>query len=163
MSLIAKLRTLQPICPAQPITPQTPREFGIFQGTQRCFQSLSLPGPAASSSSSLTTSSPAVIASSAFCNVRLSSVLRGSTSSIGRNFALFRILLQLAPRLYCRSKAITHLGSHPASNRISTTAFPDSDCSLLNRTALCKHVSPSLFSLPSISTPSWSSIISKTS
>ena len=54
--------------------------------------SLALPvGP--SSSSSLTTmSSPAATANSALCKIDLSSVFRGSTSSIGFNFALFRNL-----------------------------------------------------------------------
>ena len=53
--------------------------------------SLALPvGP--SCSSSPTTSSPAIIANSAFCNVAINSVFRGSTSSAGFSFALLRIL-----------------------------------------------------------------------
>lgn len=134
-------------------------------------QSLSLPGPfGPSSSSSTTTSSPAIIAISAVCNTLLRSVFRGSTRSIGRSFALFRILPTAhqpdAPRPSPRDLQ-THRGSHPASTKISTTPLPCSHSSpfspFTNRTALCSGVSPSRRSCPSISTPSWSRIWSSTS
>lgn len=50
------------------------------------------PAPLASSSSSWTTSLPTVMAYSAFCRNSRNSFSRGSTMSIGRCFALFRIL-----------------------------------------------------------------------
>ena len=55
--------------------------------------SLALPVGPSSSTSTLTMSFPAICANSAFCRVLRNSVLRGSTSSIGFNLALFRILV----------------------------------------------------------------------
>lgn len=101
-------------------------------------QSLSLPGPSrlsSSSSSSCTTSSPAVTDISAFCSMLLSSAFLGSAKSIGRSLALFRILHTLsqplrpfpAPSLAPHNVALTtYLGSHPASTKISTHALPPS-------------------------------------
>lgn len=55
----------------------------------------------------------------------------------------------------------SYLGSQPASIKISGTLFPSTHAVLCSPftylTALCKHVSPSLLSVRSISTPSWSS------
>lgn len=66
----------------------------------------------------------------------------------------------LGPILTTESKT-TYLGSQPASIKISGTLFPSTHAALCNPftylTALCKHVSPSLLSVRSISTPSWSS------
>jgi hypothetical protein len=85
-------------------------------------QSLSEPLPVGpSSSSSWTTSLPICIPYSAFLRAVLRSSFRGSTSSNGRSFALFRILHSILAldhgRLFIPS---ADLGSHPASNRIST-------------------------------------------
>lgn len=149
--------------------PQTPRYASAKSNRPDEVQSLSLPGPSrlpSSSSSSCIASSPANNSNSAFCNALLNSTCLGSTRSIGFSLALFRILFPfdqhtLIP-LYTQSMhgelkdTKTHRGSHPASTRISTTALPSSHslCSnpFVYRTATCKHVSPSLFSLPSIST-----------
>lgn len=138
-------------------------------------QSLSLPGPFGASSSSCTVSPLIVVAISAVCSAVRKSLLRGSTRSIGRSFALLRILHHhstldqhaIAQYTTHAPDKETYRGSHPASTKISTTAFPSSHSPLANPlqylTALCKHVSPSLLSCPSISTPSWSSIMSRTS
>lgn len=106
---------------------------------------------------------------SAFCSICLKSVFLGSAKSTGLNLALFRNLHSSAP--YASHVPFrpfqTYLGSHPASSNISTTAAPPShsrlSSPLTNLTALCKHVSPSLLSVESISTPSWSRSTSSTS
>ena len=54
--------------------------------------SLALPVGPVSSSSSITTSSPAMMANSAFCNTPRSAVFLGSTNSAAFSFALLRIL-----------------------------------------------------------------------
>lgn len=137
-------------------------------------QSLSLPGPSGPSSSSSTRSLLICSVSSAFCKSFRKSAFRGSTRSIGFSFALFRILFKPDSCQSTRTSnspakhpPTTHLGSQPASTKISTTAFPCSQSVLSRllayRTALCRHVSPSLRSCPSISTPSWSRIMSSTS
>lgn len=88
---------------------------------ERRAQSLSEPLPVGPSSSSWTTSLPTCKTYSALLRAVLSSSFRGSTSSSGRSFALFRILHPILAHDYGRMFTTSaDLGSHPASSRIST-------------------------------------------
>ncbi len=80
--------------------------------------SLALPvGPSSSSPSRSTTSSPAIIANSAFCSVDLNSVFRGSTSSKGFNFALLRILYATARQISSKTSSLLFLQCPPTQEK----------------------------------------------
>lgn len=115
----------------QPMMQNPPAKFFLH--------SLSLALPVApSSSSSWTTSLPAVMANSAFCKVFRSEELRGSTSSRARSLALLRILhnevhLSTWATSACEDlKAQTNSSSRPHSFSfvlclINHTATPESN------------------------------------